>query len=124
LRAGPAAERVRPVVYILTVPRRRRGLHDVRLDRPRVPYLPDGTLDPREWNVACSAAYVLMAVVLRDQPWFVCARPIEVRGQGVQLEVVVRWYSDEVWEKVPVQVDGYGVDLVLEGDTAEVHTIH
>jgi hypothetical protein len=109
---------------MLTMPRRRRGLSDVKAARPPTPYLPDGTLDPREWEIACSAANVLTLVVLRDEPWFVCARPVEVYEQGLELEVVVRWLSSEVWKKVPCSVDGYVVNAVLEGQTEEVHTIH
>ena len=106
------------------MPRRHRGLRDARDDRPRSPYLPDGTLDPREWKVACTAVNVLALALLRDEPWFVQARPVEVHGQGVELEVVVRWLSAEVWKKVPVSVDGYVVNVVLEGVGDEVHTIH
>jgi hypothetical protein len=92
--------------------------------RPSSPYLPDGTLDPREWEIACSAAGVIGLVVLRDEPWFVEARPVEVLGEGVELEVVVRWLSPEVWEKVPAKVDGYEVDIVLDGSGEELSTIH
>jgi len=74
--------------------------------------------------VACSAVNVLTLVVLRGEPWFVQARPIEVHEQGVELEVVVRWLSSEVWRKVPLSVDGYVVNVVLEGVLEEVHTIH
>jgi hypothetical protein len=42
----------------------------------------------------------------------------------VELEVVVRWLSSEVWKKVPASVDGYVVNVVLEGQTEEIHTIH
>ena len=106
------------------MPRRRPGLRDAKADRPPTPYLPDGTLDPREWEVACSAANVLTLVVLRDEPWFVCARPVEVFEQGVELEVVARWLSSEVWKKVPSSVDGYVVNVVLEGRSEEVQTLH
>lgn len=106
------------------MPRRPRGLRDARADRPPTPYLPDGSLDPREWEVACSAANALTFVVLRDEPWFVQARPVEVYRQGVELEVVVRWLSSDVWKKVPASVDGYLVEVVLEGESAEVHTLH
>jgi hypothetical protein len=111
-------------MYMHGMPTRRRGLRDARDDRPKSPYRPDGTLDPREWEVACGAAGVLTMVLLRDQPWFVAARPVEVLGQGVELEVVVRWLSSEVWKKVPAAVDGYVVEVVLEGVTEEVHTVH
>lgn len=104
--------------------RRRRGLRDARADRPPTPYLPDGTLDPREWKVACSAANVLRLVLLRDEPWFVEARPVEIDGKGVELEVVVRWLSSEVWKKVPAKVDGYAVDVVQEGTAKELDTVH
>jgi hypothetical protein len=103
---------------------RRRDVRDARADRPRSPYLPDGTLDPREWEVACGAVNVLALVVLGEEPWFVEARPVEVQGQGVALEVVVRWLSPEVWERVPESVDGYVVDVVLEGAREEPPTIH
>ncbi len=103
---------------------RRRAPRDVRADRPAKPYRPDGTLDPREWKIACSAAGVLSMVVLGGQPWFVGARPIEVHGKGVELEVLVRWLSPEVWYAVPAAVDGYPVNVVVEGDAAEVHRIH
>jgi hypothetical protein len=103
---------------------RRRGPRDVKAARPKKPYLPDGTLDPREWEIASSAAGVLTLVVLQGEPWFVGARPIEVHEQGVELEVVVRWLSSEVWKKVPAGVDGYVVNVVLEGQTEEIHTIH
>lgn len=101
---------------------RRRGLRDAQADRPPTPYLPDGTLDPREWKVACSAANVVTFALLHDESWFVLAQPVEVRGQGVHLEVVVRWLSSEVWERVPATVDGYVVDVVLEG-ADELHTL-
>jgi hypothetical protein len=106
------------------MPRSRRTPRDVRAARPATPYLKDGRLNPREWKIACSAAGVLTTVVLRDEPWFVCARPVEVVRQGVELEVVVRWRSSEVWKKVPVSIDGYVVNVVLEGQTSEIHTIH
>ena len=93
-------------------------------ERPPTPYLPDGTLDPREWEIACGAANVLTLVLLRGEPWFVSARPVEVYQQGVELEVVVHWLSSEVWKKVPASVDGYVVDVILEGQTAELHTLH
>jgi hypothetical protein len=96
----------------------------VRAPRPKKPYLPDGTLDPREWEIACSAAGILTLAVLPGEPWFVGARAIEVHEQGVELEVVVRWLSSEVWKKVPASVDGYVVNVVLEGQTEEIHTIH
>jgi hypothetical protein len=111
-------------VYILTMPPRRRPLNDVKASRPARPYLPDGNLDPREWEIACSAAGALALVVLAGEPWFVGARPIEVHEQGVELEVVVRWLSSEVWKAVPLSVDGYAVHVVLEGQTSEIHTIH
>lgn len=106
------------------MPRRRTGPRDVRADRPKTPYLPDGTLDPREWEIACSAAGVLALVVLGGEPWFAGARPVEVRGQGVELEVVVRWLSSEVYERVPASVDGYAVNVVLDGQDAEIRPIH
>ncbi len=112
-------------MYYREMPRRRRALHDVQADRPTTPYLPDGTLDPREWKIACSAARFLTVAELHDEPWFVCARPVEVYGQGgVELQVVVRWLSSEVWKKVPWEVDGYVVDVVTEGQTGEIQTIH
>lgn len=92
--------------------------------RPATPYLPDGTLDPREWERACSAANVLTHVTLRDQPWFVAARAIEVYEQGVELEVVVRWLSSDVWRQAPFSVDGYVVNVVLEGQKEEFFAIH
>jgi hypothetical protein len=104
--------------------RSRRGLRDVRADRPPTPYLPDGTLDPREWKVACTAANVLTLVLLRDEPWFIEARPVEVHGEGVEIEVVVRWLSSEVWKKVPARVDGYVVEVVQQGVTEELHNVH
>ena len=104
-------------------PRRRRPT-DVKAARPATPYLPDGTLDPREWEVACSSAGALALAVLAGEPWFVSARPIEVFEQGVELEVVVRWLSSEVWKAVPLSVDGYVVHVVLEGQTSEIHAIH
>jgi hypothetical protein len=106
------------------MPVRRRAPRDVKSERPSTPYLPDGTLDPREWKIACSAAGALTLVVLREEPWFVAARPVEVYQQGVGLEVVVRWLSSEVWKKVPLEVDGYVVNVMLEGQTGEVRTIH
>jgi hypothetical protein len=122
----PSTDRmpVRPAVYALHMPRRRRSLRDARDDRPQTPYLPDGTLDPREWEVACSAANVLGLVVLCSEPWFVQARPVEIYEQGVELEVVVRWLASEVWKKVPASVDGYVVNVSVEGTTEEVHTVH
>jgi hypothetical protein len=102
----------------------RRRPQDVKASRPRNPYLPDGTLDPREWEIACSAAGVLMLVVLRDEPWFVSARPVEVFEHGVELEVLVRWLSSEVWKKVPCSVDGYTVNVVVDGQGEEIHTVH
>jgi hypothetical protein len=68
-----------------------RTLRDVRASRPAKPYLPDGTLDPREWEIACSAAAVLILVVLRDKPWFVPAKSIEALGRGVEMDI--RWTS-------------------------------
>ena len=103
---------------------RRRAPHDVKSARPTTPYLSDGTLDPREWEIACSAAGVLTLVLLRNEPWFVGARPVEVHEQGVELEVIVRWLSSEVWKKVPWEVDGYMVNVVLDGRTSEIHVIH
>ena len=97
---------------------------DVRASRPAKPYLPDGTLDPREWEIACSAAGVLMLVVLRDKPWFVSAKPIEVLGRGLEIQVSVRWLSSEVWKETPCAVDGYPVDVVLDGETSRIDTIH
>ena len=82
---------------------------------------------PCPWSCtifACSAAGVLTIAVLRDEPWFVGARPIEVLEQGVELEVVVRWLESEVWKKVPCSVDGYVVNVVLEGQRSEIHTVH
>ena len=93
---------------------------DVRDDRPATPYLPDGTLDPREWQIANSAAFVIGAVLLRNEPWFVTVHPVEVVGKGVELEVVVRWLSPEAHEKVPAAVDGYVVNIVLEGQRSEI----
>lgn len=99
-------------------------MRDVMADRPRNPYLPDGTLDPREWEIACSAAGVLTLIVLAKEPWFVSAQPFEVFQKGVELEVVVRWLSSEVWKKVPRAVDGYTVNVVLEGRREQVDTVH
>lgn len=93
--------------------RRSPRLRDMMAARPKAPYLPDGTLDPREWEIACSAANVISAAVLHDEPWFVRARPVEVR-----------WLSPEVWKKVPTSVDGYLVNVVLEGHREELRTIH
>jgi hypothetical protein len=103
---------------------RRTAVQDVRASRPASPYLSDGRLDPREWQIACSAAGVLTLVLLREEPWFLAARPIEVHEQGVQLEVVVRWLSSEVFGAVPLAVDGYPVHVVLEGEDEEVHPVH
>jgi len=89
-----------------------------------MPYLPDGTLDPREWEIACSAAGVLTMAVLQGEPWFVGARPVEVLGKGVDLEVVVRWLSPEVWKRVPWRVDGYQVEIVVEGQAWSIEPIH
>lgn len=96
----------------------------MKASRPAKPYLPDGTLDPREWRIACSAAGALTLVVLRDEPWFLAARPIEVHEQGVEVEVVVRWLSSEVFKAVPLSVDGYPVHVVLDGQDEEIHGIH
>lgn len=106
------------------MPGNRRAPRDVRDQRPRTPYLRNGKLHPREWKIACSAAGVLNLVVLAGKPWFVTARPVEVHGEGVHVEVVVRWLSSEVYDGVPVAVDDFPVDVVLEGTTCEVHTIH
>jgi hypothetical protein len=101
-----------------------RKLKDARAERPAKPYLPDGTLDPREWRVASGAANLIALIVCRGQPWFVAARPIEVLEQGVELEVVVRWLSSEVYAKVPASVDGFVVNVVLEGQESEIIRIH
>jgi hypothetical protein len=106
------------------MPRSTRMPRDVRASRPAKPYLPDGTLDPREWEIACSAAGVLMVAVLRDKPWFVSAKPIEVLGCGVEIQVFVRWLSSEVWKETPCAVDGYPVDVLLEGETSRIDTVH
>jgi hypothetical protein len=103
---------------------RRRKLEDVRAERAPKPYLADGTLDPEEWKLACSAANAIAQVVGGGQPWFVEARPIEVYGQGLELEVVVRWLSSEVYSKVPLSVDEYAVNVTLAGQTFEVHSLH
>ncbi|MFL5291138.1 MAG: hypothetical protein ACJ79U_06445, partial [Myxococcales bacterium] len=87
----------------------------MRASRPAKAHLPDGTRHPREWEIACSAAGVLMLAVLRNKPWFVSAKPIEVLGRGVEIQVFVRWLSSEVWKETPCGVDGYPVDVVLEG---------
>jgi len=92
-------------------------------DRPKSPYLPDGTLDPREWEIACTAVNVVALVLLRDEPWFVEARPVHVQGKGVELEVVVRWLSPEVWDRVPAAVDGYAVEIVIEGASEQAQTV-
>jgi len=97
------------------MPRKRTEPIDVRKQRPATPYLPDGTLDPREWGIAKSAASII-GLMLTNRPWFVKARPVEVQGKGVELEVVVRWRSSEVLDKVPVSVDGYDVNVVLAGE--------
>jgi hypothetical protein len=123
MRGGTAPD-VGPAVYVIAMPRRPRRLRDAEAERPPTPYLPDGTLDPREWRIACAAANVLAVVVLRAEAWFVVARPIEVYRQGVELEVVVRWLSSEVLGKVPASVDGYVVNVVLEGVTEELHILH
>ena len=106
------------------MPRRRHGPKDAQAERPATPYLPDGTLDPQEWKIACTAVNVLALVLVGSEPWFVEARPVEVPGQGVELEVVVRWLSSEVREKVPAKVDGYVVNIVVHGQADEVHTLH
>jgi hypothetical protein len=106
------------------MPRRRQPLRDVKASRPPTPYLPDGTLDPREWELACSAAGALVLEVLCDEPWFVSARPMEVFQQGVELEVVVRWLSSEVWKTVPCELNGFVVNVIREGQTSELHTLH
>lgn len=106
------------------MPRRPRALRDAMAERPPSPYLPDGTLDPKEWEIACSAANVLRLAVLHAEPWFVKARPVEIQDQGVELEVVVRWLSPDVVKKVPDRVDGYVVEVVLDGEGREVHTLH
>jgi hypothetical protein len=124
LDVRPTTQHVGPAVYIRTMPPRRRRPADVKAARPAKPYLPDGTLDPREWEVACSSAGALALAVLGGEPWFVSARPIEVYEQGVELQVVVRWLSSEVWKAVPLSVDGYVVHVVLEGQTSEIHPIH
>lgn len=110
--------------YSRSMPRRPRKLRDAQTSRPAKPFLPDGSLDPREWKLACSAAGALRLSDLRDQPWFVSAHPIQVLDQGVELEVTVRWLSSEVWKEVPFQVDGYPVNVVLEGQDSEIHPIH
>ncbi len=104
--------------------RRKPTPQDVRAQRPARPYLPDGTLDPQEWTIACSAAHAISTVVCAGEPWFVAAQPVHVLEQGVELEVVVRWLSSEVYGKVPAAVDGYVVNVVLEGATSEIHTLH
>ena len=91
--AASRRRNVGPAVYLPTMPPRRRRPIDVKATRPAKPYLPDGTLDPREWEIACSSAGALALVVLAREPWFVSARPVEVYGQGVALEVEVRWLS-------------------------------
>jgi hypothetical protein len=106
------------------MPRRPRKLRDAQAERPPAPYLPDGTLDPREWEAGCAAAGLLTLVVLAEEPWFVSARPMEVYRQGVELEVTVRWLSSEVWKAVPLSVDGFVVNTVLEGQREEIHPIH
>lgn len=106
------------------MPRRRQPLRDVKASRPPTPYLPDGTLDPHEWELACSAAGALVLEVLSDEPWFVSARAMEVFQQGVELEVVVRWLSSEVWKTVPCELNGFVVNVILEGQTSELHTLH
>src|SRR3954468_19905425 len=58
------------------------------------------------------------------QPWFVAAKPIEVLGCGVEIQVFVRWLSSEVWKETPCAVDGYPVDVVLEGETSRIDTVH
>jgi hypothetical protein len=103
---------------------RRRGLQDVRASRPKSAYRKDGTLDPREWKIACSAAGVIRLIVLAGQPWFVEARPVEIPGKGVELEVVVRWLSRDVWCAVPAAVDGYPVNVVLDAEAEESRTVH
>ena len=107
-----------------TMAARRRRPTDVKSARPATPYLPDWTLDPREWEGACNGAGNLARVLLAGEPWFVAARPIEVLAQGVEIEVVVRWLSSEVWKTVPLSVDGYVVHVVLDGQTSEIHAIH
>lgn len=93
-------------------------------DRPKSPYLPDGTLDPREWEIACTAVNVIRLALLPGEPWFVEARPVHVPGKGVELEVVVRWLAPDVWDRVPAAVDGYTVEIVLEGASARAQTVH
>jgi hypothetical protein len=106
------------------MPRRgSRPLKDAQASRPASPWRADGTLDPREWRVACSAAGVLELVTLQGQPWFVCARPVELPGVGVQLEVTVRWDSTEVRDRVPVRVDGFPVEVAVQGQPDEPSTL-
>jgi hypothetical protein len=92
-------------------------------DRPKSPYLPDGTLDPREWKIACTAANVIGLVLLPGEPWFVEVRPVHVPGKGVELEVVVRWLSPDVLDRVPAAVDGYAVEIVIEGASERAQTV-
>jgi len=110
-----------------SMPRRtRRPPSDVPASRPPAPAVPGGGLDPREWERACSAASALVSTGLQDEPWFLVARPVEVigAGAGVELEVVVRWDSSEVRRKVPLETKGFLVEVVVEGQTAEVQFIH
>src|SRR4051812_25869940 len=99
------------------MPRSTRMPRDVRASRPAKPYLPDGTLDPSEWEITYSAAGVFMLAVLRDKPWFVTDNSIEVLGCGVEIQVFVRWLSSDVCKETPKAVDGYPVDVNLEGET-------
>jgi hypothetical protein len=104
------------------MPRRRRP-RAVQDERPSTLFLPDGTVDPRAWEIVRTSTSALEHAVA-GHAWFVAARPIEVHGEGVQLEVVVRWVSSDVWRAVPLTIDGYPVDVVLEGESSAVHTIH
>ncbi|MFT3912621.1 MAG: hypothetical protein QM704_00635 [Anaeromyxobacteraceae bacterium] len=67
---------------------------------------------------------MIQLILCRGQPWFVSARPIEVIGQGVETEVVVRWTSSEVYAKVPASVDGFTVEVVLEGQSGQIIHLH
>lgn len=106
------------------MPPRRRAPRSAMADRPPQPYLPDGTLDPREWRVALTACNAIALALLANEPWFLEARPVEVKGQGVAVEVVVRWVSPEIVEKVPAGIDGYPVHVVVEGEERAGVTLH
>jgi hypothetical protein len=109
------------------MPRRtRRAPRALPAVRPPAPTLPDGTLDPREWERASKAAIALILGGLHDEPWFVSARPVETLGveAGIELDVVVLWDSSDVRRKIPLAKRGFLVNVTVEGQTAELCPIH